>query len=884
MTTTISRTVNPYVGPRPFTAAESDRFFGRSAEVAALRSLLYANRVVVLHAPSGAGKTSMVRAGLFPELERDGDFDILPIARVAGVNFAVRVANPFSANTVASWDVLDMETAGSLAAAIQSQPRRTTADGLAQMHLAVFDQFEELFTWYPESWQQRRSFMIEMREALQADKQLRILLVIRDDYLGQLDPLLGELAALSRANLRLDLLRRDAALTAVESPLAATGVAFGEGVASSLVDELMGINIQRGSETVQLPGEFVEPVQLQVVCEALWANLPTDITMITTEHWQQFGDVDHALTDFYRDSIKIVADRATLPESAIQAWVEHTLITEAGTRSTAFRGEAETSGMSNEVLDQLEDLHVIRGEERLGGRWYELTHDRLVAAVSRAGAIAAAERAELVAARNRRITRRVVFGAGALAILSVVAAVTVSMLSGDSTEEQLAETATRLDSAQSDLAEAQTNLESTANDLAETQDQLGSTAQDLTEALTTDTARFADDVTAIGAEVDVLASGEELAAADRLEFAERLDSDLDALLAEGRSIRDRLASSTDLSGSPSMLSFDRQLAILLGLEETHAEIHLGLQAGASIDDLTELSTVARDLTQESYDLAPLAVTEGTTIPPNQTPTSLPTTSGPAFSLAPGDHVIRFGTDAPDFFLGDGAGSFLRGTEEIVVGPDNFDTFVEVATEDAGLISLTITTPAQPFEVWALVNAGGSAGANSMRLLIDRVYQVQNVAAGDTLNVRDQPGLEGTPLPGEELAPNGSVTVCTNVERSPVVETVDGDDWYQVLLSTATTTGCQDGVTPGPGEAGWVNASFIAWETWDMFEADEYPPASWAWDQVSTRCQQGDTHQLNSCILGAIDEPRDLEPGEHTLTLRGRGSGTRVAALVVRPTA
>ncbi|HND31926.1 MAG TPA: ATP-binding protein, partial [Myxococcota bacterium] len=57
---------NPYVGPRPIQLGEP--LYGRSAEVKELFHLLQARRIVVLHSPSGAGKSSLVQAGLVPLL------------------------------------------------------------------------------------------------------------------------------------------------------------------------------------------------------------------------------------------------------------------------------------------------------------------------------------------------------------------------------------------------------------------------------------------------------------------------------------------------------------------------------------------------------------------------------------------------------------------------------------------------------------------------------------------------------------------------------------------------------------------------------------------------------------------------------------------------
>ena len=76
-------TQNPYIGPRPYERSDSARFFGRDQEARALFSLIVANRVVVLYAQSGAGKTSLLNAQVTPLLEAEG-FEVWPVARVQG--------------------------------------------------------------------------------------------------------------------------------------------------------------------------------------------------------------------------------------------------------------------------------------------------------------------------------------------------------------------------------------------------------------------------------------------------------------------------------------------------------------------------------------------------------------------------------------------------------------------------------------------------------------------------------------------------------------------------------------------------------------------------------------------------------------------------------
>ena len=52
-------------------------------------------------------------------------------------------------------------------------------------------------------------------------------------------------------------------------------------------------------------GDYVEPVQLQVACQSLWQNLPGDVTVITADHLQAFGDVEEALKRFYETALEM---------------------------------------------------------------------------------------------------------------------------------------------------------------------------------------------------------------------------------------------------------------------------------------------------------------------------------------------------------------------------------------------------------------------------------------------------------------------------------------------------------------------------------------------------------------------------------------------------
>ncbi len=62
---------NPWPGPKPYEIWDGGYFFGRELEVAEIRRMVLRERLTILSAESGAGKTSLLRAGLVYNLMRD---------------------------------------------------------------------------------------------------------------------------------------------------------------------------------------------------------------------------------------------------------------------------------------------------------------------------------------------------------------------------------------------------------------------------------------------------------------------------------------------------------------------------------------------------------------------------------------------------------------------------------------------------------------------------------------------------------------------------------------------------------------------------------------------------------------------------------------------
>lgn len=415
----------PYLGPRPFERGDRPVFFGRDGEVRELVSLVVAHRVVLLYAASGAGKTSLLNAGLIPQLEAES-FELLPSARLRTVvpdaGPEVAIDNVYVFGVVSGWssqaDGVEHEAyhPRALSNALAARPHRVDREGFPALRVVIFDQFEELFSLYPERWRDRAPFIDEVAAALEEDPLLRVVLALREDYLAELDAHASLLPGALRHRFRLERLGEDAALAAITRPIESTDRSFASGVAEKLVSDLRRFRAYTdGAGAVEVEGEFIEPVQLQVVCQSLWSELPSDVTEITEEHLRTFGDVNEVLARFYDDAVSHAAAAARIKEARLRRLLEQAFLTPGGTRGTVYRGATLTGDIPNSAIDELENRHLIRAEWRARGRWYELTHDRLV------GPVEASNTAFAAAATRKRI-RRLATLVAALVLVGAVAA------------------------------------------------------------------------------------------------------------------------------------------------------------------------------------------------------------------------------------------------------------------------------------------------------------------------------------------------------------------------------------------------------------------------------------------------------------------------------
>lgn len=278
---------NPYVGPRPFQREDGALFFGRASELQQLTSLLVATRLVILHAPSGAGKTSLISASLLEEMERQG-FTVPTLVRFGDrTNQPVGGdANPFVGALLESLGGTRLSGQEATLAAALGDVGEGAGDDDPEYpapRLVVLDQFEEVFAAYPEAWSARHDFFGELARALVANPLVRILIAVREEHLAELQSHLAQAELPPTAQFRLERLQQDSALAAVREPARAFGAAYPPGAAENLVRNLSRIRVRRGGRVIEAEGEFVEPLHLQVVCHRLWETSRTPDQVISVD-------------------------------------------------------------------------------------------------------------------------------------------------------------------------------------------------------------------------------------------------------------------------------------------------------------------------------------------------------------------------------------------------------------------------------------------------------------------------------------------------------------------------------------------------------------------------------------------------------------------------
>jgi len=260
----------PFPGLRPFDTADCEFFFGREKQVRSLYRLLDLSRFVSVVGSSGSGKSSLVRAGLLPKLDREraqsggrpwrfftmhpGDAPMRALRE--GIMQLQRevTGTPEGEDDAILHDRIELALTGSSFGIVDAL--RDIPELLDQRVMIVVDQFEELFRFGLGSAtsatraalrNEAVSFVQLLLEAARSpDAAVNVLITMRSDFIGDCANFQGLPEVVSGAQFLVPSLSRDQREDVIREPIRMADAT----VEPALVERLL---TDGGNESDQLP-------------------------------------------------------------------------------------------------------------------------------------------------------------------------------------------------------------------------------------------------------------------------------------------------------------------------------------------------------------------------------------------------------------------------------------------------------------------------------------------------------------------------------------------------------------------------------------------------------------------------------------------------------
>lgn len=240
---------NPYKGLKAFQESDAGDFFGRTALVDRLIDRLAEAegrfRFLAVVGPSGSGKSSVVRAGLIPEIRSgilQGSQDWFMVQMTPGVSPITELANALTRIAVQSAGDIERELRlseeGLLKAAKAVLPVEDTE------LLLLIDQFEEVFTLGQDEVERTHFLNLILKAVSAADSRVRIIVTLRADMYDRplLYPAFGDLM---RERTEIVLPLNTAELEqAIVGPVDRLGIRYEQGLVAEIISE---VNQQPGA-------------------------------------------------------------------------------------------------------------------------------------------------------------------------------------------------------------------------------------------------------------------------------------------------------------------------------------------------------------------------------------------------------------------------------------------------------------------------------------------------------------------------------------------------------------------------------------------------------------------------------------------------------------
>jgi AAA+ ATPase superfamily predicted ATPase len=364
--------------PFPFLDAyerdDRDFFFGRDEEIETLYQLTQQSNIILLYGYSGTGKTSLIRCGLSNKY-KSYDWQDVYIRR--GGHLIRSLDRELCEEADRRYD-----PAASDGKAIAMLPQKLEAvykTTFKPLYL-IFDQFEELYTLGSKAEEQ--AFIATVREILRVEQPVKIILSIREEYLGHLYEFERQVPELLRKKLRVEPMFSDRVQQVIlgvgQHPESNVRLQAGEeaAVAARIFEKLRG---QDKALSIQLP-------YLQVLLDKYYLHCTGDerrqaeatFTLATLDTLGDLGDV---LRNFLDEQVQHIARQLAQPVETLWQLLSP-FVTLDGTKEPLSEAELHSrlpEGLPAEAaapaLQALVQRRVLRYAEQTAR--YEVAHDTL---------------------------------------------------------------------------------------------------------------------------------------------------------------------------------------------------------------------------------------------------------------------------------------------------------------------------------------------------------------------------------------------------------------------------------------------------------------------------------------------------------------------------
>jgi formylglycine-generating enzyme required for sulfatase activity len=362
----------PFRQLAPLTEDDRGRLFGREADLAELTQHALYRRSVVYTAPSGTGKTSMLRAGLVPRLEALGVRVVYLRCRAdssAALAAAIWPAAPSlsDAATVPARD-LAPPPPPSVAAAITAWHRQRGGK-----LVVILDQVEAALG--------DDGFVTDVLgfAGWPAEADVAVVLSVREDHLARLLAR-AQLAEPGIPVVRLPPLPPEGARAAIIGPLTEARLAIDGDLLEALLADLQQAAAAIGPEMGWGTEPAVFPPHLQLACSVLYEDLPPGEATLTLAHYRRLGGFDAIVGEHLE---RVLDTELPGGSDKIARALFVALVT--ATHERAMRPEPELVAMVGDAERAIAVLEVLRSRGLLvrvrgddGEPSWELAHDSLV--------------------------------------------------------------------------------------------------------------------------------------------------------------------------------------------------------------------------------------------------------------------------------------------------------------------------------------------------------------------------------------------------------------------------------------------------------------------------------------------------------------------------